>query len=88
MKNTTITEAELQTEYERLDLMRNTIDRTRPLLTDEQFKIIEYARTEKNGKKVSWTEICKYFESRNWGNIPDTTLKHRFEIEKRRRGKV
>ncbi len=88
MNDITITEDELQLEYARLDSMRNTYEKNRQLLTDDQFKLIQYARAEKDGKVVSWPEICNYFESNGWGNIPETTLKNRYDIEKRRRNIV
>ena len=75
-----ITEDELQQEYAKLDLLREKA--YDPLLTREQFRLIDYART--NQPPVTWAKIAAYWESRGWGRISQTTLKARYQRDKYR----
>ncbi len=78
---TTITESELQAEYTKLDALRLKI--YQPLLTDQQFQLISYAREHDN--PVSWRALTHYWEACGWGHIGLSTLKSRYSKDKRRR---
>lgn len=75
-----ITEAELKAEYKRLDLLRES---ETARLTDEQFKLIDYART--NGKPITFEKILKYWNDRGWKKISLATLRNWYEKEKEKR---
>lgn len=76
-----ITDAELKAEYERLDALRTQY--YDPLMTDEQYALVSYAR-EKT-PPVTWVKMAQYWEERGWGRVKFTTLKGRYRHEKARR---
>jgi len=77
-----INEAELESEYKRLDLLREKGVKTK--LTDEQFKLIHYART--NGKPIRYSDILTYWVGRGWKPITMNTLRTWYEDELSRQG--
>ena len=78
-----ITEAELFAEMDRL---RIKPEKT-PLLTDEQFKAIDYARDGED-EPVMWKRLIVWFNERYKQDMATTTLQTRYAKEKSRREKI
>lgn len=79
MSKTKITEAELRAE---MDALR--FDEPVPLLTDEEFKAVHYARGGE--KPVSWTKLVVWFVKQGHPELSNTAIKKRYEKECLRRG--
>jgi len=75
MSEPIITEAELLQEMQQLDALR--ISKVPKLqFTDEQFKLIEYARSGKC--KVEWANLAEWWITRGWGEVSACALQKRY----------
>ena len=81
MTGPVITETELQQELKRLDALRPK--KPGRLLTDEQYRLIEHART--GARRVTWAKLAEWWNSHDWGHITQTALEKRYSIDRLRR---
>jgi hypothetical protein len=83
MSEPVITEAELKEEMARLDALRPT--GPGPLMTDEQMRLIEHARSGE--RPVKWRVIVEWWAEKYGERLQETTLHHRYDKTIARRGR-